>query len=150
MVPYKKEHQGSVIPNKSVTFTEFFRVSDDQFRMIPPPAFGNVMKKSGNIEQPMPVETRHQSAAKGIFVSELDHREATKIPDDHEYVLVNGINVEKVVLHLSHDFSECRQVTPKNRVLIHSSQLMHDSAWLLKQCQKLRFIDWIATEAVID
>lgn len=69
------------------------------------------MKKGRNIEKPMLFESSHESAAERVFVRELNHGETTKIPDDHEYVLVNGIHVKQVVLHLPHDLAERWQVT---------------------------------------
>ena len=77
-------------------------------------------------------ESSHESAAERVFVRELNHGETTKIPDDHEYVLVNGINVEQVVLHLSHDLAERWQVTAQHRVLVHSPKFVNYSTWLLE------------------
>ena len=56
--------------------------------------------------------------------------EAAQIADHHQDVLVDGVDVEQVVLHLADDAAEHRQIAAQDAVLVHPPQLVRDAARL--------------------
>src|SRR5260221_3929746 len=103
-----------------------------QLRMVSPAALGNVMEDCSDVEEPMALEACHQTAAKGIFVRELQHGEAPQVAYHGKNVLIDRVDVKEVVLHLTDDPAERRQISAQDPVLIHAPQLVHDTARLLQ------------------
>ena len=81
---------------------------------------------------------------------ELRLREAPQIAHHHQDVLVDGIDVEEVVLHLSHDAAELRQVPAEDAVLIHAPELVHDAARLLQDVQEHEARERVLAKTRID
>ena len=67
---------------------------------------------------------------------ELRHREAPQVAQHHQDVLVDGVDVEQIVLHLADDAAELGQVAAEDAVLVHAAELVHDAARLLQDVQK--------------
>ena len=61
---------------------------------------------AATIEQPVPLEAAHQLAAQRKLVRELGHGEAAHVAQHHQDVLVDGVDVEQIVLHLADDAAE--------------------------------------------
>ena len=99
-------------------------------------ALGDVVEERGDVQQPAALEAAHQLAAQRILVRELGHGEAPQVAHHHQDVLVDGVDVEQVVLHLADDAAERRQVAAEDAVLVHAPQLVHDAARLLQDVQE--------------
>src|SRR4051812_2252158 len=99
------------------------RIDCAELRMISTAAFGYIVKEARKIKNLRPREISHQPRAQGEFVSELRHCEAAQITYDFEDVLIDGVDVVKVMLHLSHHAAELRQVAAEDTILVHSTQL---------------------------
>src|SRR3982751_10222 len=97
------------------------RVDRAEVRVIATATFGYIVKETGKIKNLRPREIGHQSGAQGEFVSELRHGKAAQITYDFEDVLVNRVDVVKIVLHLSHHSAELRQIAAEDTVLVHST-----------------------------
>src|SRR5690606_3355625 len=74
----------------------------------------------------------------------LGHGKAADVANDHERVLIHGVHVKQVVLHLSYDFPEYRDVLGQNAEHSHSSETMHNASGLLQYLQEKPFIHRIA------
>ena len=61
--------------------------------MVAAAAFGDVVKKSGQIEHFGAFEFAHKAAAQRELMSEFRHREAAQITHYLEYMFVDGIHV---------------------------------------------------------
>ena len=85
---------------------------------------------------PPAIKAAHQLAGEREFMSQLGHRKAAQVANDHQNVLVHGVNVEQVVLHLADDAPELRNVPSQDAVLVHAPEFMHDAAWLLKNFEE--------------
>jgi len=83
-------------------------------RVIATTAFRNIVEECGDIQDPWPVEFRHQAAAERKLVGMLIHGESSKIPYHLQDVLIDCVDMKEIVLHLAHDFSKDGQNTTKN------------------------------------
>ena len=79
--------------------------------MIAATAFGNVMKKRGDIQQPWFVPACGQLRAKRVLMRMLSHEKPAHIAQYHQNVLVHRVGMEQVMLHLTHDAAKDPQVT---------------------------------------
>src|SRR4051812_19026638 len=117
--------------------------------MVSSSALCDVVIERGDIEKPGMFEAADELACKRELMRELRHREAAKVSQHHEDMLVNRVYMEQVVLHLADDPAEFRHVSAKNSVLVHPSEFMDDPPRLLKDLQKEQAVDRVATESRI-
>ena len=78
--------------------------------MIAAAPFGDIVKQSGDIQQPGLRKIRDQLAAEWILVRMLGDGKAAHIAQHHQYVLIHRIHMEKIMLHLPDDAPERRQI----------------------------------------
>ena len=104
--------------------------------MVAAAALGDVVVERRDVQQPAPLEAAHQLAAERELVRELRHGEAPQVAQHHQDVLVDGVDVEQVVLHLADDAAELGQVAAEDAVLVHAAELVHDAARLLQDVQE--------------
>ena len=90
--------------------------------MVATASFCDVMEQAGQKQQVWIFKLADQAAAQGKLVRIFGQRCAAQIAHHHQDVFVHGIDMEQVVLHLSHDTAESRQVTPQNVHLVHAAQ----------------------------
>ena len=100
--------------------------------MVTTPALGNIMEQSCGVEDEWLVPTGCQLRAKRVFVCMIGYKETSHISQDHQDVLVNGVNVKQVVLHLTHNVSKYPQIASQNRRLIHQAKGMCDALTFLE------------------
>jgi hypothetical protein len=93
-----------------------------------------------------PVISREQN---GILVGELGHGKAAQVAHHLQDVLVDGVDVEQVVLHLADDVAEGRQVAAEDVELVHAPHRV-DQVLLLEQLEEQRAIFRIAAEGGVD
>ena len=139
-----------VLGGKPVRAAEAAHIVRAELGMICASTFGDVVVQRRHIEQPAPLEPAHELAAKRKFMRQLGHGEAAQVPDHHQDVLVDRVDVEQVVLHLSDDAAELRQVATQDAVLVHAPELVHDAARLLQEMKKEQPRPRIAAEFRID
>ena len=65
-------------------------------------------------------------------------------------MLVDGVNVEEIVLHLADDGAEIRQVAAEDAVLVHAPKFVHQAARLLEYLQEQRAVFGAVPECVVD
>src|SRR5687768_15719310 len=100
MLCNQKLDERSVRTLEPVIAAESPRIAAAQIAVIATAPFRDVVKNCGDVEHPRPVEIRHQLAAERIFMSVLRERESTQIAQHLENVLIDGVDMEQVVLHL--------------------------------------------------
>ena len=108
------------------------------------------MKQTGDIEHFLVLEIGDESRAQRILVRMLRLGEAPQVADHHQDVLVHRVDVEEVVLHLSNDPAERRQVLAQNAEQVHAAELVRQTAWLAEHLQKARAIRGIAPKCDVD
>ena len=118
--------------------------------MIAAAALGDVVEEPGDVQHLGPREVGHQARAQRIFVRVLRLGEAPQVADHHQDVLVDGVDVEEVVLHLADDAAERRQVAAEHAVLVHAPQLVRDAARLAQDLHEARAVRRVAAERGVD
>jgi hypothetical protein len=105
-----------------VVLAEAHGVARAQVGMVPAASLGDVVEEGGEIQDLDVVELLHELRAERVFVVELREPEAPQVPDDHEDVLVHGVDVEEVVLHLPDDAPEGGKVAAEHAVATHAAK----------------------------
>jgi hypothetical protein len=83
-------------------------------------------------------------------VRELLHREAAQAAHDLQDVLIDGVDVEQVMLHLPDDASETGQIATEDTQLVHAPELLDQATLLLENLQKKRTVVRIVAEIIVD
>ena len=117
-----------------------------QLRVIATAAFGNVMKKGRCVKHIGLVPACRQLRTEGVFVRMVGNEKAAHISQNHQDVLINGVDVKQVMLHLTDDVSKYPQITTQDGGLIHQSKCMCDALSLLHDFEKSLTIDGVASE----
>ncbi len=91
-----------------MALTKRYRINGAKLGMVTTAAFGNVVVKPGDVKhlqfwQTVDQARRERKVIEGVRATEPDH-----IPDHSHGVGVDGVYVEKVVLHLPDDVAELR------------------------------------------
>ena len=76
----------------------------------------------------------------------LGLHEAAQVAHHHQDVLVDGVDVEQVVLHPADDPPEGRQVATQHRPLVHPPQFMRYAPGRLQQREESGAVDRIVCE----
>src|SRR6476620_5736257 len=92
--------------------------------MVSVASLGDVVKQSGEIKHFRSFETGDELGAKRIFVTKFRCHETAKIPYNHQNMLIHRVDMEQIMLHLSHNASKRWQVASKDAEAIHKSQFM--------------------------
>ena len=124
-----EEHDGvGVAAAQAVVPAEAGRIDLAELRVVPAAALGDVVEQGRDHEQPGLLERAGELRAQRVFVGVLRHLEAAQVAHHHQDVLVDGVDVEQVVLHAADDAPPCGQVAPEDRPLVHPPQLVGDAA----------------------
>ncbi len=146
----QEPHQRGVLLRKPVVATEAASVARAQCAVVAAAALGDVVKQGGDVQQPGLLEVGDQLAAQRVLVRVFGQREPTQVAQHLEDVLIDGVDVEKIVLHLPHDAPEHRQVAAQHGQLVHAAQLVQDALGLLQDREKGRAVGGIAAIGGID
>jgi hypothetical protein len=65
-------------------------------------------------------------------------------------VLIDGVDVEQVVLHLADDASETGQIATEDAGLVHAPEDLDQAMLLLEELQEMRAVLGFAAEIVVD
>ncbi len=118
--------------------------------MVAATALGDVVEQRGDDENFGTREVGDEARTQRVFVRVLRLHEPPQVAYHHQDVLVDGVDVKKVVLHLSDDATENREIASQNAVLVHATQLVRDAARLAQDLDEARAVDRIAPERCID
>ena len=143
-------HQLAILFREAVPRGELAYVVRAELGMVAAAAFRDVVVQGGDEQQPAALEAAHQLGAERELMRQLGHREAAQVAHHHQDVLVDGVDVEQVVLHLADDAAELRQVAPEDAVLVHAPELVHDPARLLQDLQEEQLRGGVAPERRAD
>ena len=116
--------------DKIVLPAETPRVAAPSYGVVAAAPLGDVVEQRGDDQYLRPREVGDQARTQRIFVRVLRLHEAAQVADHHQDVLVDRVDVEQVVLHLSDDAPEHRQVAAEDSVLVHAAQLVRHAARL--------------------
>ena len=150
-VVFDQEHDElGLVAGETVRAAEPACVGLAQHRVIAAAALGDVVEQRCDDQQPLFLEPGHQLAAERVLVRMLGHREAAQVAHHHQDVLVDGVDVEEVVLHPADDAPEGGQIAAEHRPLVHAPQFVGDAAWLLKDAQEQLAVGRVAAESAVD
>ena len=68
------------------------------------------------------------------------------IPQHHQNVLINGVNMEQIMLHLTNDVPEHPEIATEHRGLVHQPKGMRDAFAFLQNFEKSCAVDWVISE----
>ena len=132
MLTHQKLRKFGIFRCNAVLPAKNMHVLAAQLGMVAAPAFGNVMKQRGDVQNPGLVPACGKLRAHGVFVRMLGHKKPPHIAQHHQDVLVHGVHMKQVVLHLPDDFAKHPQVAPQHRCLVHQPQRVGDAFGLLQ------------------
>ena len=139
-----------VLGREPVRAAEAACLGGTQRRVVAAAALRDVVEQTGEVEHFLALEIADQPRAQRILVPVLRFGEAAQVADDHQAVLVHGVDVEEVVLHLADDPAERRDDLPEDAVEVHPAQLVRDAARLAQDRQESRPVRRVAPETGVD
>ena len=83
-------------------------------------------------------------------MAKLGFREAAQVTENAQDMLIDGIDVKQIVLHLTHDGAEFRQVITKNFKLVHAPHFVQNTTRGLEQANEIGFVHRVGAKTVID
>ena len=89
--------------------------------------FGYVVEQGRHIKQPRFVPAAGQLRTKRVFMGVLGNEKSPHVAQHHEDVLIDGVDMEQVMLHLTHDAPKGPQITPQHRGLVHQTHGVGDA-----------------------
>ena len=135
---------------KIVLTAETPRIARAELGVVTTAPLGDVVEQRGDNQNLRPRKVGDQARTQRIFMRVLRLHEAAQVADHHQYVLVDRVHVEQVVLHLSDDPPENRQVAAEDSVLVHASQLMRHAARLAQDVEEAGAVDRVPAKRGID
>ena len=130
--------------------TEFACIDGAELGVSAAATFGDVVEEGGDIEHPRVFEVADQLAAERVFVAEFRLGKAAQVAQNAQDVLIDGVDVEQVVLHLADDGAEVREVISQNLELVHPPHFMQDTTRGLEQKDEVGLIDRVGAERLIN
>jgi hypothetical protein len=151
MTPDQPDDQFAVLCVDAVICTELRGIDGTKFRVVATSPLGDVVEQRCDVEHPGTREITDQLAAQRILVSELAGEKAAQVAQDLQAMLVDGVDVEQVVLHLADDPAEIGQVAAKQSELVHAPEFVQHAARLFEDFQESGArLPGRAAEAVVD
>ncbi len=150
MLFHQPGHQLCVGSGQMVLATKIERIRTAELGMISAPAFGDVVKERRQDQEIGTVESLHQGGAERELMIKTGQGKATQVTDDSQGMLIHGIGMVQVMLHLSHDASEGRQVASQHPQIIHAPQDIGGACRLSQDFEKLLLVDRVGTKSRID
>jgi hypothetical protein len=150
MLANQPDDQFGVFSGHPVIRTKRLCVDRSELGMITATPLGDIVKQGRNVKDPGIAEIADQATAERVLVRELRHRKAAQVSHHLQNVLIDGIDVEQIVLHLANNASEARQIATENAGLVHPSEDLQQPMLLLENGQEARAVLRIAAEFVVD
>ena len=119
VVEHEKVDEFAVGLGKPETLAECIRLFCADHFMTAAQSLADVMEKARDDQPPRIRQRRHELGAERIFMSVLAAAQAAEVFDHEQRMLVDRIDVIKVVLHLSDHVTPGRQHAPENGPGIH-------------------------------
>ena len=135
---------------QAVLTGEAARIACAKRRVIAAAAFRDVVEQTGEIQDFAPLEIGDEPRTQRIFVRVLRLGEAAQVADHHQDVLVDGVHVKEIVLHLTHDAPEHRQVLAEDAEQVHPPQFVQQAALGTEHRHEARTVGGIAPESAVD
>ncbi|MNO75850.1 hypothetical protein D3C76_669130 [compost metagenome] len=129
---------------------EGFGVDRAQFGVVTATSLADVVVETGEIDQLRLGQLVDELAGQGEFLRQLGPFQLAQVLDQVEGVRVHRIDVEQVVLHLSDDLTEFRQVQAENAVAVHPPQVAVDAFLALEQLDEQAGVADVVAEVVVD
>ena len=143
-------HQFAVPGGEPVTLAEGNGVFRAQFGMVAATAFGDVVVKTGGIEQFRLGQAIEHLAGQGEFLAQVFIAQPAHVLDHQQGVRIHGVDVEQVVLHHADDAAELRQVFAENTVALHASQLREKGVGAAQQLHEQAGVFRVVAEGLVD
>ncbi len=97
------------------------------FEVVAAAAFADVVEQRSRIQHPWPLEVGNQLAAKRVFVRVLGDGKTPDVAQHHQDVLIDRIDMVKIMLHLADDAPEVEQVASQHTGLVQQPHHMRDA-----------------------
>jgi len=150
VIPDQPDDQFGIFRGQAVVDAEFAGIRGAELGVVAAASLGDVVEERGHIEQPGPIQFGDHARAQRVFVGELAHREAAQVAQHLQDMLVDGVDVEQVVLHLADDAPEIRQVAAQDVELVHPPEFVDDAAIALQQFKEGGPVDRVGPEIIVD
>ena len=150
VVPHQPRDEPGVVFAESVQGAELGDQVGAQLGMVASAAFRDVVEQSRDVEKLRFGQPCEYVRAVREFMVTSRVGEHPQVADHEQAVLVDGIDVEQVVLHLSRHPIEDREIGAEDSVAMHPAQLVVDAARLAKDLQKEAAGADVGPEPVID
>ena len=113
-------------------------------------SLADVMEQSGDVKQLYLGNVLDAAHGEGELLGARRIAEPPHVADDHHGVRIDRVDVEQVVLHLSHDASELGDVPAKNAVAPHAGELAYHGVGCPQQFHEVPRHLGVAPEVVVD
>ena len=117
--------------------------------MIASTPFGNVVKQGRDVQYPRFVPARRQLRAQRVFVRMFHHKKSPHIAQHRQDVLIDRINVEQIVLHLSDDAPKDPEIAAQYRGLVHQTHGVGNALGLHQDAAEGVAVDGVASKAAV-
>jgi len=109
MVFDEKCHQFGIGAGYAMVAAEARGVPFSELGVIAAATFGNVVEQGRDVQQPAILEAGHQPRTERVLMCQFGHGKAPQISHHLQDVLIDGVDVEQVMLHLADDVTEGRR-----------------------------------------
>ena len=150
VVLHQERDEVGVVSVQPVLAAEATGIPRAELAVVAAAPLGDVVEERRDVQQPRLVEVGDQLAAQRVLVRVLGEREAAQVAQHLDDVLVDGVDVEQVVLHLADDAAEHGQVAAEHRQLVHPAQLVQHALRLLQQFEEGRAVARVAAVRAVD
>ncbi|KFB67247.1 MAG: hypothetical protein CAPSK01_003364 [Candidatus Accumulibacter vicinus] len=140
------DDQLTVLGRNAVLGAELGSIHGTEFRVVTAASLADVVEQRRHVEYPATGEITDQLAAQRILMREFVGKKAAQVAQDLQGVLIDGIDMEQIVLHLADNLAEIGQIATQNPELVHPTQLMQHAARLFEDFQKTGAILGVTTE----
>ena len=113
-------NQARLVPAHAVFQAECLRVHGSELRVVAATALRDIVKHPGEVSDLRRRQPLHDLRAAGELVVIPRQRESAQVTDHEQRMGIDGIGVEQVVLHASHDAPERRHVATQHTVEVHA------------------------------
>ena len=150
MVPDQPRDEIGVVPTESVPGAELPDQVRTQLGVVAVATLGDVMEETRDVDELRLGQAREDVGAVGELMVASGVGEPPQVADHEQAVLVDGVDVEQVVLHLTRHLTEDGQVGAQDSVPVHPAQLVVDAPGLAQDFQKEAAGTEIGPEPIID
>jgi hypothetical protein len=123
VVFHQPRHQVGVLGGDAMRAAEPQCIGTPQRGVIAAAPLGDVVKEARQIQHLRSREVGHQPRAHRVLVGHVRDREPAQVPHHEQDVLVDGVDVEEIVLHASDDPAECGQIQAEHPEAVHAAQV---------------------------